>query len=161
MIEALRERYAALSVRDQRALRVGGFTLLPILALLLGWTVHERFAADRIAIAEAQALTERAGATIAARLAAGEGLETGPSRPLPDRLTEVFTRAGLQPYVVSLQAATPEAGQVEVGMRDVPFDALVGVLGGLEARDGVTVVAVQLVRSSSGRVDASLVLRRP
>lgn len=161
MIEALRERYAALGVRDQRALRLGGITLLPILALLIAWTVHERFAAERAAVSATRALTERAGATIAARLAAGEGLDAAPSRPLPARITEVLTRAGLQPYVVSLQAATPEAAQVELGLRGVPFDELVRALDGLAARDGVTVVAAQLVRTSTGRVDASLVLRRP
>jgi type II secretory pathway component PulM len=161
MFDAIRARYDELGDRDRRALRVGIAVLLPLTLLMLGWTIREHLAAHRLAIEEARALAARAEREIAARIAAGETLEPGARMAASERISRALARAGLQEQVVSLQSASPEATQVELALRDVAFDPLVRELGRLAEREGVTVVTAEVVRSSSGRVDASLVLQVP
>jgi type II secretory pathway component PulM len=160
-VERVRTRIEALAERDRRALRLGALVLLPLLLLMLGVTLRDRLSARRVAIGEAQELAARANAEIATRLAAGEPLVEGPRGSSMDRLTRAMASAGLQDHVVSVQAASPDTALVELALRDVAFDALVRELARLAQREGVTVVSASLVRSSPGRVEASLVLRVP
>lgn len=158
---ALRERFESLSIRDQRALRIGGLVLLPV-ALMIGfWSLHDHLAERRAELARAAALADRASDLIAARIAAGEDLAPSGAAPLSERVTRSFERAGLLNSLVSSQAPAPDSAQLEVALRDVPFDALVAVLGRLARNEGVTIASASLVRTAPGRVDASLVLRAP
>jgi type II secretory pathway component PulM len=161
IMEQVRVRIGGLAERDRRALRLGGIVLLPVLLIMLGVTLRDHLAARRLAIDEAQALAARANAEIAARLAAGASLVDGPRGASTDRIARAIAAAGLQDHLVSLQAASPDAAQVELALRDVAFDALVRELARLAQREGVTIVSASLARSSPGRVEASLVLRVP
>jgi type II secretory pathway component PulM len=161
LFEQIRARMEGLAERDRRALRLGGVVLLPVLLIMLGVTLRDHLAARRLAIDEAQSLAARANAEIAARLAAGGSLADGPRGASTDRIARAIAAAGLQDHLVSLQAASPDAAQVELALRDVTFDALVRELARLAQREGVTIVSASLARSSPGRVDASLVLRVP
>jgi type II secretory pathway component PulM len=161
IFEQIRVRIDGLAERDRRALRLGGGVLLSLLLIMLGLTLRDHLAARRLAIDEAQALAARANAEIAARLAAGASLVDGPRGASTDRIARAIAAAGLQDHLVSLQAASPDAAQVELALRDVAFDALVRELARLAQREGVTIVSASLARSSQGRVEASLVLRVP
>jgi type II secretory pathway component PulM len=161
IMEQVRVRIEGLAERDRRALRLGGIVLLPVLLIMLGVTLRDHLAARRLAIDEAQSLAARANAEIAARLAAGASLVDGPRGGATDRIARAIAAAGLQDHLVSLQATSPDATQVELALRDVAFDALVRELGRLGQREGVTIVSASLARSSPGRVEASLVLRVP
>ncbi len=161
LFEQIRARMEGLAEPDRRALRLGGVVLLPLLLIMLGVTLRDHLAAGRLAIDEAQSLAARANAEIAARLAAGGSLADGPRGASKDRIARAIAAAGLQDHLVSLQAASPDAAQVELALRDVTFDALVRELARLAQREGVTIVSASLARSSPGRVDASLVLRVP
>jgi type II secretory pathway component PulM len=159
--ERIRVRIEGLAERDRRALRLGGVVLLPVLLIMLGVTLRDHLAARRLAIDEAQSLAARANAEIAARLAAGASLVDGTRGASTDRIARAIAAAGLQDHLVSLQAASPDAAQVDLALRDVAFDALVRELARLAQREGVTIVSASLTRSSPGRVEASLVLRVP
>ena len=161
LFEQIRARMEGLAEPDRRALRLGGVVLLPLLLIMLGVTLRDHLAAGRLAIDEAQSLAARANAEIAARLAAGGSLADGPRGASKDRIARAIAAAGLQDHLVSLQAASPDAAQVELALRDVAFDALVRELARLAQREGVTIVSASLARSSPGRVEASLVLRVP
>jgi hypothetical protein len=160
MREALCAWFAMQTARDRLALRTGAVSLAALLLVMLAWSAHERLAARRVALSEAQALLVRASAETAARLAAGDGVD-GAATPLSSRVSRALERAGLLGQVVSLRAPSADAAQLELALRDVPFDVLVGVLGGLSLREGITVASAEMKRTSPGRVDASLVMRAP
>jgi type II secretory pathway component PulM len=106
-------------------------------------------------------LADRANRVIGARIAAGEDLAGDAAMPLLQRVSRSLERVGLQGSLVTSQSDTPAAEQVELALRDAPFDDLVSTLGTLARNDGVTVTSVNIVRTGPGRVDAALVLRAP
>jgi type II secretory pathway component PulM len=112
-------------------------------------------------VAASADLADRANRVIGARIAAGEDLAGDAAMPLLQRVSRSLERAGLQGSLVTSQSDTPAAEQVELALRDAPFDDLVSTLGTLARNDGVTVTSVNIVRTGPGRVDAALVLRAP
>jgi type II secretory pathway component PulM len=161
MNQTLHDWFDALSARDRRALHVGALVLVPLSLLMLDWTIREHLAARRTAVAASADLADRANRVIGARIAAGEDLAGDAAMPLLQRVSRSLERAGLQGSLVTSQSDTPAAEQVELALRDAPFDGLVSMLGTLARNDGVTVTSVNIVRTGPGRVDAALVLRAP
>jgi type II secretory pathway component PulM len=102
-------------------------------------------------VAASADLADRANRVIGARIAAGEDLAGDAAMPLLQRVSRSLERAGLQGSLVTSQSDTPAAEQVELALRDAPFDDLVSTLGTLARNDGVTVTSVNIVRTGPGR----------
>lgn len=159
----LHDAWDALGPRDRRALRIGGVAVAVALPLLVGLGVDDLLDARRAALAESRTLAENAQQRVAARLAAGAGLDASSggagSAALQAGVSRAAERAGLAGNVTVVQAVGDD--RVQLVLRDAPFEAVTALLGSLVRWDGVTVVTADLTRSAPGRIEASFVLRGP
>lgn len=159
--ERLEARWSELEPRDRRALRVGGIALAVIVPLFVAWNLHDSLAARRAALAESRALVAAAGQRVAARLAAGADITAAApdAAALQTRVLGAAARAGIDASSMTIEPQG--AGQLRLGLRDAPFEAMATLLGALARWEGITVVSADITRTAPGRVEASLSLRAP
>ncbi|MBM4191880.1 MAG: type II secretion system protein M [Gammaproteobacteria bacterium] len=153
-LQIFKDRYTALGERDQRALRLGGLSIVATLLIAAVFTVITesrntvaRVNEKRQVLADTPALQDRVQ-----RLQ-----RLGPYNALP---LEALARRIAQSQSIELIIETGQGPAVRVRGSGIPFDAAMAMLGDFEATS-IAVTRATVVAAGSGRVDFELDLQPP
>jgi type II secretory pathway component PulM len=153
LAQTLKDRWASMSERDQRALKLGAPLVLGILVVALFVTVfsESRAAVDRVEIKRAW-LADLPAARDRSQRLQRLGADTG--LPLESLVQRVTARYGIESTL-----DTQSNSSLRLRAAAVPFDAVVEVLADLEAAS-VSVRRATLNSTQVGRVDLDLELQK-
>lgn len=153
LAQTLKDRWASMSERDQRALKLGAPLVLGILVVALFVTVfsESRAAVDRVEIKRAW-LADLPAARDRSKRLQRLGADTG--LPLESLVQRVTARYGIESTL-----DTQSNSSLRLRAAAVPFDAVVEVLADLEAAS-VSVRRATLNSTQVGRVDLDLELQK-
>lgn len=153
LAQTLKDRWASMSERDQRALKLGAPLVLGILVVALFVTVfsESRAAVDRVEIKRAW-LADLPAARDRSQRLQRLGADTG--LPLESLVQRVTARYGIESTL-----DTQSNFSLRLRAAAVPFDAVVEVLADLEAAS-VSVRRATLNSTQVGRVDLDLELQK-
>lgn len=153
LAQTLKDRWASMSERDQRALKLGAPLVLGILVVALFVTVfsESRAAVDRVEIKRAW-LADLPAARDRSQRLQRLGADTG--LPLESLVQRVTARYGIESTL-----DTQSNSSLRLRAAAVPFDAVVEVLADLEAAS-VSIRRATLNSTQVGRVDLDLELQK-
>jgi type II secretory pathway component PulM len=160
MIDAIKDRWARLSVRERRTLLLGAAITLPLLGwALIGHPLQAAHEAARTAHSETAAQLAEVRA-LAAQLARRGGQEQrAASTASPLGAIEMAARE--QRLLEPLKRREAEgANGARLVLEEAPADALMRLLEQLEHQHGLRVVQGQIEPAGPGRVNASLTVQR-
>jgi type II secretory pathway component PulM len=153
LAQTLKDRWASLSERDQRALTLGGPLVLGILVIALVVTV---FAESHAAVGRVE--TKRAWLAdlpaVRDRSQRLQRLGAEASLPLASLVERLTARYGIES---TLEAQSPSS--IRLRAESVPFDAVIETLADLEAAS-VSIRRATLNSTQDGRVDLDLELQK-
>ena len=153
LAQTFKDRWASMSERDQRALKLGAPLVLGILVVALFVTVfsESRAAVDRVEIKRAW-LADLPAARDRSQRLQRLGADTG--LPLESLVQRVTARYGIESTL-----DTQSNSSLRLRAAAVPFDAVVEVLADLEAAS-VSIRRATLNSTQVGRVDLDLELQK-